>query len=298
METIPEGTDENNSRKSSPSPSLDQPNDTSASSEDVNRLWIEAGLRAQKLLQFQDTASTPTILDTDDRATITMLTFASAYHKLIISRPKPAAQRNTWCIRCIPSPQTIDLFQFQQIVTDSAEYDPSNTLHFQMICNVWKRLTGDRLAPDSVGQHWESIGFQGPDPCADLNRSHGLLNLLFLLHLAQEWSVTAQEFFRLSQTPGAEFPYACVSIALGLIAITRFQQGLIKPHGKDKSYTIGVARCHVALVKDFMHSWVSKSLTIDDFDTLMNELHGACDTSQKVEKLMRSHLDSTGIRKA
>ena len=65
-------------------------------------------------------------------------------------------------------------------------WDPDNPLHLGMLQTCYFRLLAIADAtPESRsqqcpprGDHWNLVGFQGSDPCTDLNRSMGLLAVL------------------------------------------------------------------------------------------------------------------------
>ena len=228
--------------------------------------------------------------DSYEKTPIVMITFPMAFRKLVMSNYSPCKRPSTWSIWCFPSLRIIDTAQLECLIAEYTDYDPLNSLHFQIICNVWKRLTGDPLIPAVAGLHWQLVGFNGEHPQTDLNDSHGLLNLLFLLHLTQEWTITAQDFYALSLVPGAEFPLARVSIDIGTLAISSYNLGLIPPHAKEKSITWGLCRLHVALVKEFMRQWSTKCLTITNYGSLLQDLQSKTDSYKKVALLMKTRL--------
>jgi hypothetical protein len=57
-------------------------------------------------------------------------------------------------------------------------YDPSCPEHFLALQTIYKLLTGNSIDCAPTGTHWDVIGFQGLDPCTDLNRSMGMLSIL------------------------------------------------------------------------------------------------------------------------
>ena len=57
-------------------------------------------------------------------------------------------------------------------------YTPKDVLHRRLIQTIYRRLVKEKRACPDVGSHWDTIGFQGTDPCTDLNRSMGVLSLL------------------------------------------------------------------------------------------------------------------------
>ena len=73
-----------------------------------------------------------------------------------------------------------------------------------------------------VGSHWGSIGFQGLDPCTDINRSMKMLSVLQVLHLIQDFPKFAKLLLALSQRTVTDskgkvlsdltWPFFCVSI--------------------------------------------------------------------------------------
>ena len=248
----------------------------------VPKEWMDAGFVSRCL--FNDSSLS-------EGAATVMLTFPTAFRKIVLSIPSPPIRKSQWSLCCIPKTYIIDVFQLDHLFMSNAEYDPDIYLHFHMMSNVWKRLTGDPFMPEVIGPHWESIGFDTSDPRTALNVNCGLINVLFLLHLTQEWTVTAQDVYNLSILHEAKFPLARVSIDLGSLAIQCFKRGFIRSYEKEKSITWGLCRFHVALIKEFAHQWSSKCLTMANYETLLQDLRCRSDSYKKVQQLAKVHVE-------
>ncbi|CAN0518186.1 unnamed protein product, partial [Ectocarpus sp. 8 AP-2014] len=54
------------------------------------------------------------------------------------------------------------------------KYAPADVEHRRLLQTVYRRMTNEKRACPDVGPHWDTVGFQGTDPCTDLNRSMGI----------------------------------------------------------------------------------------------------------------------------
>lgn len=107
-------------------------------------------------------------------------------------------------------------------------------LHVASLQAVFLELTGaqpppaassNRPSPDDagsgdgfVGDHWESIGFQGADPSRDL-RAAGMLAVLQLRYLTTHHSAFAKGMLALSNDAEQYFPFATVSVNVTAIVL-------------------------------------------------------------------------------
>ena len=139
-----------------------------------------------------------------------------------------------------------------------------------------------------VGGHWEAtLGFQGADPLSDINRSQGVMNMLLLMHLLE--SKVGRSALELSRKSGHDFPFACVSFELGLLAIELYERGWCKVEGDQTSKMANgirsIARVHVGLWKAFSDRWESKKLRVHEYGDLMKDLRRRCQTRKGSVKL-------------
>ena len=69
--------------------------------------------------------------------------------------------------------------------------NPHDPVHFRILRSIYFLLTRTWPPLTTTGPHWEDIGFQGLDPCTDINRSMKMFAVLqvqprsnVLLHIA------------------------------------------------------------------------------------------------------------------
>ena len=58
------------------------------------------------------------------------------------------------------------------------DYNPNDPVHFKILRSVYSSLTGITSPLSMTGPHWDDIGFQGLDPCTDINRSMKMFAVL------------------------------------------------------------------------------------------------------------------------
>ena len=58
------------------------------------------------------------------------------------------------------------------------DYSPNDPIHFKILRTIYSSLTGITSPLSMTGPHWDDIGFQGLDPCTDINRSMKMFAVL------------------------------------------------------------------------------------------------------------------------
>ncbi|CAM9392164.1 unnamed protein product, partial [Laminaria digitata] len=104
-------------------------------------------------------------------------------------------------------------------------YTPKDIMHRRLIQTIYRRMTKEKRACPDVGPHWDTIGFQGTDPCTDLNRSMGVFSLLQVLYLLETQPAFAATIFRCSTADVTGWPFLCVSIGFTKGAVDVLRQG-------------------------------------------------------------------------
>ncbi|CAM9227852.1 unnamed protein product [Ectocarpus fasciculatus] len=113
-----------------------------------------------------------------------------------------------------------EVFIFAQI-----KYVPADVVHRRLIQTVYRRMTNEKRACPDVGPHWDTVGFQGTDPCTDLNRSMGIFALFQVLHLLESQLGFAMVLYRLSLADVTGWPFMCVSIGFTKEALGVLRRG-------------------------------------------------------------------------
>eukprot|EP00903_Cladosiphon_okamuranus_P006214 g6108.t1 len=113
-----------------------------------------------------------------------------------------------------------EVFLFTQI-----KYSPDDVIHRRLIQTIYRRITNEKRTCPDVGPHWDVIGFQGNDPCTDLNRSMGVFALFQVLSLLETQLAFAMVLYRLSIADGTGWPFLCVSIGFTKEAVGVLRRG-------------------------------------------------------------------------
>jgi hypothetical protein len=139
---------------------------------------------------------------------------------------------------------TQDLLRWPFLLAQE-DYDPSEPRQLLILQTIYRALVGKHgtherdveLPPHvpATGSHWDAIGFQGSDPCTDVNRSMKLFALLQALHYVLKFGIEAKAAHRLSVlVPGHKdnavgtdlsWPFMCVSISFTKEAIVAMRTG-------------------------------------------------------------------------
>lgn len=86
----------------------------------------------------------------------------------------PLAHPNLWSLSFLPKNR--DSFPID-CTRSQIKYSPDDVMHRRLIQTIYRRMTNEKRTCPNVGPHWDVIGFQGNDPCTDLNRSMGVFAL-------------------------------------------------------------------------------------------------------------------------
>ncbi|CEG45672.1 Uncharacterized conserved protein [Plasmopara halstedii] len=137
-------------------------------------------------------------------------------------------------------------------------FDGHNKIVIRMLQTIYKKVTTSSRNVSLIGMHWESIGFQGTDPSTDL-RGCGVLSLLQMLYLVENFHDLSHRFYALSQHPSRHFPFACVLINTSLQCVVALRNGALYPEcNKQSSILSGMNRLYVALVSQLHDAILSQ----------------------------------------
>jgi ELMO/CED-12 family len=107
-------------------------------------------------------------------------------------------------------------------------YNSEDTLHQRMLQTVYRSFTGNssEICIPNTGTHWDAIGFQGIDPCTDLNRSQGILSILQVMMFIEQQPEYAATIHRASAVSGTlGWPFMCVAIGFTKEAVGVLRRG-------------------------------------------------------------------------
>lgn len=154
-------------------------------------------------------------------------------------------------------------------------FDFNEEHHFRMLRTIYIKLTRSKVCP-SVGGHWADIGFQGGDPCTDLNRSGGVLNVYLLFYFFSHHFELMKAAFLLAGSSEHHFPLGCISINLTQMVMNAFLEGKLSSmcNNCGSSCDVLETTCRVfsAALHYFAHRWRTQKRSIKDTEKTMNEV--------------------------
>ena len=191
------------------------------------------------------------------------------------------------------------------------DYNPSEPRQLLILQSIYRALIGKhgtdperdvRIPPyvPATGGHWEAIGFQGNDPCTDINRSMKLFALLQALHYVLKHGREAKQAHYLSSLVpehkdndtgrDLSWPFMCVSISFTKEAVVALRTGELNGICNDMNSVLEVLYAyHRACFDKFC------SLLCDDPMTHhaihLSTIRAAC--ADKPAKFLRAYLDAT-----
>lgn len=154
-------------------------------------------------------------------------------------------------------------------------FDFNEVHHFRMIRTMYLKLTRNKVCP-SIGNHWVDFGFQGGDPCTDLNRCGGVLNIVMLFYFFSHHFDLMKAAFLLAGSAEQHFPLACVSINITQMVVNSLLEGQLSAvcNGAGASCDVLETMCkvHASALHYFSHRWRTQKRTIRDTEKTMNEV--------------------------
>jgi len=155
----------------------------------------------------------------------------------------------------------------------ATKYSPGEDIHARMLRTVYCGLTRSPSCPD-VGPHWDAIGFQHVDPCTDLNRCGGLLNVIQFFYFFSHHLEAAQAAAELARDPRQNFPLACISINITDIVIRSLLAGRLSKVCNSARHGVLETTCrlHAGAMCHFATRWRSMGRTIRDTEAALNEV--------------------------
>ncbi|TGZ63010.1 hypothetical protein CRM22_007136 [Opisthorchis felineus] len=166
-------------------------------------------------------------------------------------------------------------FVYVTVYTECQPFE--NNLHGKMLYTIFKRFTGSPACL-TKGNHWELIGFQGPDPTTDF-RGAGLLALLCLVYFATEspFCNTVPSLFRQSLEPIHHFPFSLIGINLTTLLLQLMRQGhLNRLYNKQHSVLHTFMLLYSGLFYTFCKRWVEEKCTVLRTQEILRWLEKRC----------------------
>eukprot|EP01035_Chromulina_nebulosa_P020196 gene20196-26214_t len=142
------------------------------------------------------------------------------------------------------------------------DYDSSDIVHFNILQSIYEVLIN---RPETstivqlkgcpvIGNHWEKIGFQGIDPCTDLNRSMKMFAVLQAHYLIDQDYYFARDLHELSQSENTNhhnykpkkgeidpsWPFMCVSVMFTRETIQALRRGALNKKCNQRQDVLSV----------------------------------------------------------
>ncbi|KNC54380.1 ELMO domain-containing protein 3 [Thecamonas trahens ATCC 50062] len=200
---------------------------------------------------------------------------------------EPAARG--WFKRMVGPPRLasaqLEAQQHAVLVVGKVKLDDRFLLHIQILNSVYREFVGGAIEPTRFGSHWELLGFQGRDPATDL-RGVGMLGLVNLLALAQEYPVVARAAYEAALDPNHDYPMVLVGFRLSSACLR-----LLRGHKLNKtanglgSVWAAFHSMYAASWAAFVSTWRSGRHTIVEYDAVMRALEAKL--AKSVPKALR-----------
>ncbi len=193
------------------------------------------------------------------------------------------------------------------------EDESVDEMHRKMLLTVYAKLTGDYREEkiDTVGKHWETIGFQGEDPSTDVRACGALAvaNMLSFVLFNATPAIPATEangsngtannaatngvtlgrnavaVHRLSRCPGQQFPMCALGVTFTSWSIRVLENGFLNEHINDRNSKFNsVWDCldayYVGVWNIFYKTWKRGKYSLKDASVVLKHLekHLACRT--------------------
>lgn len=177
--------------------------------------------------------------------------FLEQHDKIV---PEEFPQRGS-CLSCLSRPRltfTGAIDERDRVFCIAATpFDPDNDVFYKILQTVYATLVPSTHRDVSlIGGHWEAIGFQGTDPTTDL-RGCGVLSLLQILYLVENYGELARRLHSLSQHSTRHFPLACALINVTLQCLVALRSGALYPEcNKHSSVFAGINMVRLSEMHD------------------------------------------------
>ena len=191
-------------------------------------------------------------------------------------------------------------------------YDPADPKQLLILQSIYRALVGKHGSHErnanlpafvpALGPHWDAIGFQGSDPCTDINRAMKLFSLLQALHFVMKHAFgrDARKAYRLSilvpEHPDnhtgkdLSWPFMCVSISFTKEAIVALRTGELNWLCNEKNSVLDVLHSfHRACFALFVELLTKEPLIHHAHH--LNTVRAACEG--KPAKFLRAYLESS-----
>lgn len=174
----------------------------------------------------------------------------------------------------LPTPLLAERDQIMSFA--KVQFNDQEDLHFKMLSTIYKVLTGTTQAPNRIGSHWETIGFQGSDPATDL-RGVGMLGILQILAYVTFHKEFMQKVFEYLRNPSVEFPLcACLLGVTKIVLQTLRDQKLNTLISMQKSVINVVNNYYFAVFFRFFMYYKLNNLTVQDYGRTFTRVTDEC----------------------
>jgi len=151
-------------------------------------------------------------------------------------------------------------------------FNDQEPLHFNILCAIYRELTGKSGIIGRYGEHWEVIGFQGTDPATDL-RGAGILGLLQLLAFVGQHKELAREMWEHSRHVTYHFPFAVCGLNMTQIVKEVLREGKIDDLiMQDKKVVQVCNELYFSVFYKLYDIYKSKNCTIHEYSSVQKEV--------------------------
>ena len=164
------------------------------------------------------------------------------------------------------------------------QLDYANPVHSRILNTIYVELT------NSNNVHWETIGFQSPNPQTDL-RAAGMLGLLQILYYIDMYPDSLVAFYKISTNKVTEFPFAVSLLGWTAFALTSLREGRLSSIINQKGSVIDVFNAfYCSCFWFFMQDWCENKMNIQMYGQHFNYCKGYCRTH--IKQVMKRFLST------
>jgi hypothetical protein len=127
-------------------------------------------------------------------------------------------------------------------------------MHQKIFSEIYTRIT-DKPLENTIGNHWEDVGFLGADPNTEL-RGMGMLGAVMLLYIVTEHRDFVREMYTYSKHPKYHFPLCMTLLHLAGASCQLLKDGHINGLcNSTNSIDAPLHVIYVALCREFFRIW-------------------------------------------
>jgi hypothetical protein len=122
-----------------------------------------------------------------------------------------------------------------------------------------------------AGEHWAKLGFQSIDPAVEINRCGGILNLLHLVYLIENYPLEARRWYSQFSSSGASF--VSISFSMTSIAVSAAKNGYLNnAFNKERMLIPVTANLYCGLMKKMIESTGPNATEAKSIDSVQAEI--------------------------